>query len=160
LTAMNYILKPSTAVLRYGMLLFTLSMLILGLKERSFTVWGERELWQFPTWFYPTVGWIALCAAGLVIVMSIVKPLRDKLHLEDILADTPPRSLWQNALKQINWMVLWTAYACGFIRALSALSPRSVTFEIVFWFGIVLLVVLSVFWVRSPGLKGRKASDI
>ena len=134
-------------------------MLLLGLKERGFTVWGDRELWQFPTWFYPTLGWIALFVSGFMILAGVVKPIRDRLHLEDVLGDAPPRSMRQNTVRQINWIVLLTVYLCGFIGALSAISPKSATFDVVFWFGFALFFILLAAWIRSPSFRRAKVVE-
>jgi len=129
-------------ILRLGILMFSFCMLCFDIRG-DMTVWklGYTVSFPAPVPLYQGVAWFSLALATLLVVAAFCKRVRNNLRLKEILADTEPAETPIAVAWKSLSLIVWVDFICGWTGFLSKITPQSVAFDVVFWFGLILFVL-------------------
>jgi hypothetical protein len=134
--------------LRLGILTFSFCMLNLSVKG-DITIWklGHEISYPAPVPLYQGVAWFSLALTTLLVVAAFCEPVYEMLRLKDILDDAEPCEQPPIAVAVARFSLPWIVFVvfiCGWTGFLSKITPQSVAFDVVFWSGLILLILCTV----------------
>ena len=125
------------SMLSDGILLFCLSLIALGVEERTLVLFGH-DIYTVPSWSYTVLGTIAATLSILFMVATFNKWLADKI---DHIIEGP--------FGHSYWTIFWLVYTTGWLKGLSSIPAEGCAFQIAFWVGFVWFVIITIIWLKS-----------
>lgn len=100
-------------------------------------VWLIPPIPVLPQWCFTVIGAIVVVASLVFIPAIFCKCWADKL--KDFTEDH----------KQTYWMIVWSVYIIGWLKAMLSIPAEEPAFHIVFWFGFAWFCLITFVFIKA-----------
>lgn len=124
-------------MLSHGILLFFLSLITLGIEERTLVLF-DHEIYTMPSWSYTVLGTIAGTMCILFMAATFYKRLADKIN-----------HIIKGPFGPTYWTVFWLVYTTGWLKGLANIPQHEFTYHLIVWVGFVWFIIITVTCFKS-----------